>query len=339
MGYVVTVKAPGKVILYGEHAVVYGEPALAMAVNKYVYVTAKVRDDGKIGINAMDLKLAGLSVTILENGDIVARTDYGAVISALSYVKRALEIAMEYVDKRVGVDLLIQSQMPVGAGLGTSAAVAVATILAYVKALGYDIDKRELARLAWQVEKDVQGAASPTDTTMATFGGIIYIKPEGNNVIMEPVKPSTEIPLVIGYIPRVSTTKELVAMVRRKLESMRDVIEPIIKTIGVITRRGREALEKGDLELMGTLMNINHGLLDSLGVSTRQLNEMVYAARSAGALGSKLTGAGGGGCMIALSDKVDVERAIELIGGSVLSARLDSEGARVIDDKSLPTLI
>jgi len=339
MGYVVTVKAPGKVILYGEHAVVYGEPALAMAVNKYVYVTAKVRDDGKIGINAMDLKLAGLSVTILENGDIVARTDYGAVISALSYVKRALEIAMEYVDKRVGVDLLIQSQMPVGAGLGTSAAVAVATILAYVKALGYDIDKRELARLAWQVEKDVQGAASPTDTTMATFGGIIYIKPEGNNVIMEPVKPGTEIPLVIGYIPRVSTTKELVAMVRRKLESMRDVIEPIIKTIGVITRRGREALEKGDLELMGTLMNINHGLLDSLGVSTRQLNEMVYAARSAGALGSKLTGAGGGGCMIALSDKVDVERAIELIGGSVLSARLDSEGARVIDDKSLTTLI
>lgn len=339
MGYVVTVKAPGKVILYGEHAVVYGEPALAMAVNKYVYVTAKVRDDGKIGINAMDLKLAGLSVTILENGDIVARTDYGAVISALSYVKRALEIAMEYVDKRVGVDLFIQSQMPVGAGLGTSAAVAVATILAYVKALGYNIDKRELARLAWQVEKDVQGAASPTDTTMATFGGIIYIKPEGNNVIMEPVKPSTEIPLVIGYIPRVSTTKELVAMVRRKLESMRDVIEPIIKTIGVITRRGREALEKGDLELMGTLMNINHGLLDSLGVSTRQLNEMVYAARSAGALGSKLTGAGGGGCMIALSDKVDVERAIELIGGSVLSARLDSEGARVIDDKSLTTLI
>jgi mevalonate kinase len=338
MGYVVTVKAPGKVILYGEHAVVYGEPALAMAVNKYVYVTAKVRDDGKIGINAMDLKLAGLSVTILENGDIVARTDYGAVISALSYVKRALEIAMEYVDKRVGVDLLIRSEMPVGAGLGTSAAVAVATILAYVKALGYDIDKRELARLAWQVEKDVQGAASPTDTTMATFGGLIYIKPEGNSVIMEPVKPGTEIPLVIGYIPRVSTTKELVAMVRRKLESMRDVIEPIIKTIGVITRRGREALEKGDLELMGTLMNINHGLLDSLGVSTRQLNEMVYAARSAGALGSKLTGAGGGGCMIALSDKVDVERAIELIGGSVLSARLDSEGARVIDDKSLPTL-
>jgi mevalonate kinase len=338
MGYVVTVKAPGKVILYGEHAVVYGEPALAMAVNKYVYVTAKVRDDGKIGINAMDLKLAGLSVTILENGDIVARTDYGAVISALSYVKRALEIAMEYVGKRVGVDLLIRSEMPVGAGLGTSAAVAVATILAYVKALGYDIDKRELARLAWQVEKDVQGAASPTDTTMATFGGLIYIKPEGNSVIMEPVKPGTEIPLVIGYTPRVSTTKELVAMVRRKLESMRDVIEPIIKTIGVITRRGREALEKGDLELMGTLMNINHGLLDSLGVSTRQLNEMVYAARSAGALGSKLTGAGGGGCMIALSDKVDVERAIELIGGSVLSARLDSEGARVIDDKSLLTL-
>ncbi len=202
---------------------------------------------------------------------------------------------MGYVDKKVGIDLEIRSEMPVGAGLGTSAAVAVATIYAYIKELGYDIDKRELARLAWQVEKDVQGSASPTDTTMATFGGIMFVKPEGNNAVMEPVRPGTNVPLIIGYVPRVSTTKDLVAMVRRKYETMRDVIEPIIRSIGLITRKGREALERGgDLELMGVLMNINHGLLDALGVSTRQLNEMVYAARNAGALGSKLTGAGGG---------------------------------------------
>jgi mevalonate kinase len=147
------------------------------------------------------------------------------------------------------------------------------------------------------------------------------------------VKPGAEVPLIIGYIPRTATTKELVAMVRRKYETMREIIEPIIRTIGLITRRGREALERGDLELMGALMNINHGLLDSLGVSTRQLNEIVYAARNAGALGSKLTGAGGGGCMIALSDKADVKRAIELVGGYVLSARLDNEGAKVISEE------
>lgn len=199
---VVIVRAPpGKVILYGEHAVVYGEPALAMAINRYVYVMAKARNDNKVSINARDLRLAGVSVTINEDGDIVARTDYGAVISALSYVKRAVELAMEYLDKRVGIDLEIRSEMPVGAGLGTSAAVAVATIYAYIKELGYDIDKRELARLAWQVEKDVQGSASPTDTTMATFGGIMYVKPEGNNAAMEPVKPGTSIPLIIGYVP------------------------------------------------------------------------------------------------------------------------------------------
>jgi len=332
---VVTIRAPGKVILYGEHAVVYGEPALAMAIDKYVYVTARVRGDNKINITAMDLRLVGVSVTILENGDIVAKTDYGAVISALSYVKRALELAMEYVGEKKGVDLVIRSEMPVGAGLGTSAAVSVGTILAYIRALGYDIEKRDLARLAWQVEKDVQGAASPTDTAMATFGGVMYIKPEGNDVTMEPVRPGAEVPLIIGYIPRTATTKELVAMVRRKYETMREIIEPIIRTIGLITRRGREALERGDLELMGALMNINHGLLDSLGVSTRQLNEIVYAARNAGALGSKLTGAGGGGCMIALSDKADVKRAIELVGGYVLSARLDNEGAKVISEEKL----
>lgn len=91
--------------------------------------------------------------------------------------------------------------------------------------------------MAWQVERDVQGSASPTDTTMATFGGIMYIKPEGNSTAMEPVKPGVTIPLIIGYTPRVSTTKDLVAMVRRKYESMRDVIEPIIRSIGVITRK------------------------------------------------------------------------------------------------------
>ncbi len=327
----VTVRAPGKVILYGEHAVVYGEPALAMAINKYVYVTARARDDNKVSINARDLKLAGVSVTISEDGDIVARTDYGAVISALSYVKRAVEVAMNYLDRKAGIDLEIRSEMPVGAGLGTSAAVAVATIYAYIREVGYDIDKRELARLAWQVERDVQGSASPTDTTMATFGGIMYVRPEGDNAVMEPVKPRIAVPLIIGYVPRTSTTKDLVAMVRRKYEMMRDVIEPIIRSIGLITRRGREALERGDLELMGMLMNINHGLLEALGVSTRQLNELVYAARGAGALGAKLTGAGGGGCMIALSDKVEVEKAIELTGGSVLRAALDMEGAVVID--------
>ncbi len=84
--------------------------------------------------------------------------------------------------------------------------------------------------------------------------------------------------------------------------------------------------------MMGVLMNINHGLLDALGVSTRQLNEMVYAARNAGALGSKLTGAGGGGCMIALSDKVEVEKAIELTGGSVLKAMLDINGVVVVSN-------
>ncbi|MFB6469936.1 MAG: mevalonate kinase [Vulcanisaeta sp. AZ3] len=328
----VTVRAPGKVILYGEHAVVYGEPALAMAINKYVYVTAKARSDGKVNINARDLRLVGISVTIQEDGNITARTDYGAVISALSYVKRAVELAMDYVDKRVGVDLIIKSEMPVGAGLGTSAAVAVATLLSYIRELGYEIDKRDLASLAWRVERDVQGAASPTDTTMATFGGIMYVKPDGDNTTMDPVRPGTEIPLIIGYVPRVSTTKELVAMVKRRYEEMRDVIEPIIKTIGIITRKGREALEKGDLELMGVLMNVNQGLLEALGVSNRQLSELVYAARHAGALGSKLTGAGGGGCMIALSNKPEVERAVELVGGSVIKASLDSEGAKVIED-------
>jgi len=323
---VVTARAPGKVILFGEHAVIYGEPALVVAIDKYVHVSVEPRDDGKVRINARDLQLANLSVTFLEDGDLVVSTDYGMVVSALSYVKRAIELTLSYLNERRGANVSITSDMPVGAGLGTSAAVSVSTVAAFSRALGHELSKDEIANLAWRVERDVQGSASPTDTRVATHGGVLFVKYSGDTVYVDRLEGINDVPIVVGYTPRIRTTREMVDLVRRRRETMGDIVDHIIRSIGAIARRGRDALLRGDLVILGELMNINHGLLDALGVSTKQLNDMVYAARRAGALGSKLTGAGGGGCMIAISDAPEVEKSIEIVGGLAFRTRINSGG-------------
>jgi len=325
----VVASAPGKITLYGEHAVVYGEPALVASIDKRVYVTCIPRSDGRFRISALNLHVPGVIVTYSRDGEIILETDYGRVLSALSYINEGLRITSEYIGERRGADIIVESSMPVGAGLGTSAAVTVATIAAYAKALGYDLKREEIAKLAWETEKKVQGIASPMDTSISTFGGVMYIRYSGSNVHMERVKIGSEIPLVIGYVEREAKTKDLVQRVYSLKQKYPHIVEAIIKTIGSIVEEARKALYEGDLVRAGELMNINHGLLDALGVSTKKLNELVYAARAMGALGSKLSGAGGGGSMIALvlRERVqDVSSAIRILGGKVIDTAIGGKG-------------
>ncbi len=328
----VVVSAPGKVTLFGEHAIVYGEPAIVTAISRRLYVKAKLRNDKNLKISAMDLKIPGIILTFIsDTGELTLETDYGRVVSAVSYVKKAIELTAKHVGECRGVNIEVRSSMPVGAGLGTSAAVAVATVAAYAYALGYELTKKEIAKLGHKTELEVQGAASPMDTSIATYGGTIYIKPQEPEPIIEHLELTEEYPIVIGYVERKSTTKELVAKVRKLKEKNPEIINPIIKLIGIITKKAKKTLIKGDVIELGELMNINHGLLDSLGVSTKELNDLVYAARQAGALGSKLTGAGGGGCMIALAPGrvAEVSTAIDILGGQPMDARMSAKGLTI----------
>ncbi|RLI32111.1 mevalonate kinase, partial [Candidatus Bathyarchaeota archaeon] len=167
------------------------------------------------------------------------------------------------------------------------------------------------------------------DNTIATYGGgLIYERGKS----MERLESLREIPLVIGNTGRSRSTGELVGRVRRLREKYRTLVDPIIDAIAHIARLGREALLEGDLWRMGELMRMNHGLLWALGVSSPELDRLVNAALEAGALGAKLTGAGGGGCMIALAepDRLGaVSTAIERSGGSSLRAGISRSGVRV----------
>ncbi len=332
----VVASAPGKVTLFGEHAIVYGYPAIVTAIGRRVWVTAESRSDDAVVIAALDLRVPGVVVTY-RGSEVIIGTDYGKTLSAVAYLRKAIEVTSDYLGARGGVNLTVRSEMPVGAGLGTSAAVSVATIAAYSKTLGYELGKDEIARLGWEVEKAVQGIASPMDTSIASFGGTIKIWKEGSEFVRKRLSVSIEEPLIIGYVERQHTTAEMVKAVKNLKERYGELIELIMRAIGRLTEEAESALLQGDVLKVGTLMNVNHGLLEALNVSTMRLNQIVYAARAAGALGAKLTGAGGGGAVIALANKDDAERvelAVKLHSSMSLKTTFGAPGvtARIIKE-------
>jgi mevalonate kinase len=306
MGKKVCTSAPGKAILFGEHAVVYGEPAISAALDLRVSVEAAV----------------GEREIFIRSEGIPPEDEY-----ELRYVRKAVEIAFERAGETTPLDLHIRSQLPVASGLGSSAATTVATILAVCRLLGEDLGAEEIARLGHRVEREVQGGASPTDTLTSTLGGVLFIQPLRGE--FEPMDVES-FPLLLGYTGIRRETGTLVADVRRLHTRHPRVVDPILRSIGVLTREARGLLERRE-EGIGELMNINQGLLEALGVGTRRLSDLVYAAREAGAAGAKITGAGGGGCILAYAPGAsrEVLQAIEAVGGRGMRAGITREGVRL----------
>lgn len=328
----IVVSVPGKVTLLGEHAVVYGRPAIVSAINRRVYITIEKRDDSFIKLTSPDLKIQGISFKLNQDlSNLHLEAEDKKVLEPLCYITNAINVTSEHYGKRVGANMMIRSEMPIGAGLGTSAAISVGTVAAYSAILGQEIDPQEIAKLGHATEVAVQGIASPMDTAITTFGGTIYIKPGGEKPLIEPIDVHGDFTSVLGYTPREETTSQILRKVKTAKERNPRVIDLIMDAIGLLVEEAKSSIKKGDPKSLGELMSINHGLLDSLGVSTKALNDMVYASRGAGALGSKLTGAGGGGCIIALCPgRVrEVFLSIKLAGGLPFEVSLSGPGLRV----------
>lgn len=304
-----TASAPGKVYLFGEHAVVYGEPAIPCAIDLRARVTAEAREDDRVRLFARDLSLDGFTVEYHGDRDEHPDVDVAdhLVEAAVGYVDGAVAHGRELADDHdTGLDLTIESEIPLGAGIGSSAAVTVAAIAAVARELGHEPAAETVADRAYQVESAVQdGEASRADTFCAAVGGAVRVEGDDCRHLGEPA-----LPFVLGYDGGAGDTGQLVAGVRRQRDAY-DFAERTIEAIGDLVTRGEAALAAGDLDEVGRLMNFNHGLLAALGVSSRSLDDMVWAARDAGALGSKLTGAGGRGCIVALGDDPAVTTALK----------------------------
>ncbi len=320
--------APGKVYLFGEHAVVYGEPAIPCAIQRRATVRVDPRSDGVTRVEAGDLTLDGFTVEYTQSVEDHPEIDVPEHLlsAATGYIDVALEQACNAVaDPATGFDVAIESEIPLGAGLGSSAAVAVATIDAATRAMGTELPPERIAELAYRTEREVQdGQASRADTFCSTMGGAVRVEGDECRNIEAP-----ELPFVIGFDGGAGETGELVAGVR-KLRERFDFAAETIRAIGNLVRAGERAVERGDRRELGRLMNFNHGLLEALGVSSYTLDEMVWAARRAGADGAKLTGAGGGGCIVALGDGEQLLTALDATAVCVdaFQAELDRNGVR-----------
>jgi len=323
--------APGKVYLFGEHAVVYGEPAVPCAIERRARVTVHAREDSRLRVHAEDLTLDGFTVEY--NGDTGEKPDVDVseslVEAAMGYVDVAVAQARDAADAPdAGFDVTIESDIPLGAGLGSSAAVVVAAIDAATRELGVELPREELADRSYRVEHEVQdGQASRADTFCSTMGGAVRVEGDDCRRLEAP-----NLPFVIGFDGGAGDTGALVSGVRALREEYGFAADTV-EAIGDVVRQGEQALSDGDIEELGRLMDFNHGLLEALGVSSRSLDEMVWAARSAGALGAKLTGAGGGGCIVALDASEETETALAFTPGceEAFRAELATEGVRVED--------
>ncbi len=323
-----TSSAPGKVYLFGEHAVVYGEPAVPCAIERRATVTVEERSDERLRVSAQDLSLKGFTVEY--DGSTAGTPEVDVtedlVRAAMGYVDEAIEQAKDAADAPdAGFDVQVESEIPLGAGLGSSAAVVVATIDAATRALGVSLESEEIADRAYQVEHTVQnGQASRADTFCSAMGGAVLIEGDDCQKIDAP-----ELPFVIGYDGGAGDTGALVSGVRSLREEYPFAADTV-ESIGNLVEQGLDALAEEDSTELGRLMDFNHGLLAALGVSSRSLDAMVWAAREAGATGAKLTGAGGGGCIVALDETDATETALDFSPACAESFRagLDTDGVR-----------
>ncbi len=306
--------APGKVILLGEHAAVYGNPVLVATVNLRTYVTVSKRDDDKFTLNNNATQIENLEFTLSDIPKL--KKEWGTLLTA-----ECLEKTFAKIGKHSGLDIRVTSEAPVSSGLGSSASAAAAMVLAISKEFGHELSMEEIANLAWDIENIVHGKSSGVDPFSVTFGGVLRYQ-KGK---FKKLKVKKYPKITIGNTGVISNTGDIVMDVMRVKDEFPKFFENYLEAMVHVVDYGQKFLEKGDIKKLGSIMNVNHGLLYSIGVSSPELDRIVWAARE-NSIGSKLCGAGRGGIMIALGD---ASRQIEEAGGSVVKTEICDEGVRV----------
>ena len=298
--------APAKTILFGEHAVVYGEPGIAMPL-------------WGITTTAFFLPLQNLNRKQefhISSPLIGLEADFSEISDDLPLKKLIILLTdLLHLTELPAKILRIETTIPIASGLGSGAACSVAVIRAFFDEYQCDFDDAEVSAIAFEIEKYYHGSPSGLDNTTISFGKPVYFQ-KGKG--FEILQVGSKLNLIVADTGIPSVTSAVVQDVRKNYEKN----QPFLKEIGRIVEKARPAIEKGNVREIGLLMNENHEFLRKIDVSCYELDFAVETARKHGALGAKLTGAGRGGNFIALaenpSEMVEIKESLKQIGVKII---------------------
>lgn len=300
----IKVSAPGKLMLLGEHAVVYRYPCIVTAVDKRLYVEAEIIDKKEDEIVTPQVKESRF------------------VLETLAHFREKFKINNH-------IKITTNGDFSHNVGLGSSSAVTVATFSALSTLFNLKLSKKEIFNLSYAVTLNIQGIGSGFDIAAATYGGTLYFVTGGKTIEYLMIE---SIPLVVGYSGVKADTPFYVRKVAEGFKRRQSEMNEIFNKIKILVNEAKKNLGERNYYLLGKQMTENHKLLQNLGVSTDKLDKMVDAAIVAGAYGAKLSGAGGGDCMVALvskDKKEKVEKAIKKVGGEIINVKNNTEGVRI----------
>lgn len=311
-------KAPGKIIITGEHFVVHGSLALAAAIDKRALVEAEAFE----GIEIVSKALGFFSLK------------KGKVPPSLKPTLEAIKATLEYIGEKKGVRVIIDSDLPVSSGLGSSSAVAVATVAATASALNHELSPEEMINLAMVSERITHGKPSGIDVNVAVYGGVILFKMGEKS---KQIKLDRDVEFLVSHCGIERKTCEMVSRFSEMKKLYPNLFTSLVSSSNYFTEMAAYSLVNKDLTNLGSIMNFFHVVLSKFGISIKELDHIVESALEAGCIGAKLTGAGGGGCTIALPKAGEAKVVAELLkrkGIDVSIIKLPIEGVRVWREKS-----
>lgn len=277
--------APGKVILCGEHAVVYGYPAIAVPVTE-----VQARAVVELGFAQQGVRVVAPD---LDRCVVVREAPEDDPLACI--VRRSLHVM--HCSHEPDVTITVSSTVPIARGMGSGAAVSTAIVRALADHLHFWLPSQAISDLVYEVEVIHHGTPSGIDNTVIAFEKPVYFVKDVTREIFWVGRPFL---LAVADTGIESPTREVVGDLRRRYQAEPHRYKPLFERAGEIAVEARAAIAQGQIEPLGQLMDENHGLLQQMGVSCPELDRLVTVAREGGALGAKLSGAGWGGNTIAL---------------------------------------
>lgn len=317
----VTASAPGKLMLYGEHAVVYGSPCIVTAVDQRVRVSVEPNGEGEIHVCSPNVGLD-------EYHKKIARLGKDDLPKSMAFVEMLIKRFYEKYMIKSGIRVSTESDFSTQFGFGSSAAVVSALTLALAKYFEKEMSKKDIFEMAYQAVLDVQGVGSGFDVAASVYGGTIYYVTPGT--VIESIFED-DLPMVVGYTGVKADTPTLIRQVA-ELKRNEGWVDSVFADITKLVNRAKSLFEKNDFAQLGRLMNKNQKLLSTLNVSSVELDKLIKASKDSGAYGAKLSGAGGGDCMIAFTAESKREKVIEAIkvaGGVWMDVRTGAPGVKL----------